>query len=109
MTLLRRIGTQLLLWAAPLGVVLAIALVLSQSRWFQGGPGVPTAGDERAWDAIWGAFGLVAAGCVVGGVASLAWIWRYWRSGERRSALEWFRTALNLAMAVGFYWLVTRN
>jgi hypothetical protein len=45
----------------------------------------------------------------VGGVASLAWIWRYWRSGERRSALEWFRTALNLAMAVGFYWLVTRN
>ncbi len=105
----RQVGVQLLLWAAPLGVGLAIVLLLSQARWFQAGPDVPSAGDARAWGAMWGAFALLAIGCVVGGVATLAWLVSAWRRQHRPSAMEWVRSGLNLLLALGGCWLWLRN
>ena len=105
----RRIGAQLLLWAAPLGVGLALLLLLSQASEFRAGPDTPSAGDERAWNAMWGALVLVALGCLVGAVASLAWLLDAWRRQHRPSAVEWFRTGLSLAMAIGACWIWFRS
>ena len=105
----RNTGAQLLLWAAPLGVALAAALLFSQARWFRAGPDVPSAGDGRAWAAMWGAIALLAVGCAVGGVAAVVWLIGAWRRGHRPSALEWFRTGLNLLLALGGCWLWFRS
>ena len=105
MTSVRRLLMQLLLWAAPLGVGLATALLLSQGRWFTPGPDTPAAGDPRAWNAIWGAVLLVGGGCAVGGTSALTWLVVAWRRGHRPSALEGFRTGLNLLLALGSCWI----
>ena len=105
MTSVRRLFSQLLLWAAPLGVGLAIVLIVSQARWFTSGPGTPTAGDPRAWDAIWGAVVLVGGGCAVGGAATLLWLLFAWRRRRRPTALEGFRTVLSLLLALGACWI----
>ena len=65
-----------LLWAGPLGILLALALLLASIPFFRSGPDVPTAGDSRAWNALWGAFGLVALGSTIGAVANLVWVAR---------------------------------
>ncbi len=105
MTLARRVATQALLWAAPLGASLALVLLLSNAPYFRSGPDVPSAGDERAWGALWGAAALVGAGCALGAVTTLVWLVRAWRVRHRPSAVEWFRTVLNLVLALGFCWM----
>jgi len=109
MTRVRRAGIQVLLWAAPLGVGLALLVLFSQARWFRAGPDVPTAGDERAWNAMWTAFALAGLGCAVGSVAALAWLARAWRRGIRPTGLEWFRSGLNLLLALGACWMWFRS
>lgn len=101
----RRVATWALLWAAPLGVALALVLLLVNAPYFRSGPGVPTAGDERAWGSMWGALGLVGLGCTVGGVANFVWLARAWRRRYRPGVLEWVRAGVNLALAIGFFWL----
>lgn len=100
------LASQALLWAGPLGIALATLTLLASAPYFRSGPGVPTAGDERAWNAIWAAFGLTGAGCAVGFVASVAWIANAVRVRRRPSRLELFRTAtgLLLGLAFGFVW-----
>lgn len=100
-----RLAIHALLWAGPAGVGLALALLLVGAPYFRHGPAVPTAGDERAWTALWGALALVGTGCGVGLVANVAWLTHAWRSAQRPSPLEWFRTAVNLLLGVGFLWL----
>ena len=101
----RRIGLQLLLWAAPLSAGLALVMLVTNAPYFRHGPGVPTAGDERAWNAMWGAFGLLAVGSVVGSVSAVVWLARAWRRARRPTGLEWFRCAVNLVFGGAFLWL----
>jgi hypothetical protein len=101
----RRIGLQALLWAAPLGVGLALVALLLAAPYFRSGPDVPSAGDARAWGAMWGALVFVAAGSVVGLVATSAWLARAWRRRHRPSRLEWVRSAANLLVAAAFLWV----
>ena len=103
--LARRIGLQGLLWAAPLGAGLALAVLIASIPWFRHGPDVPTAGDTRAWTAMWGAAALLGAGSAIGSAATLVWLARAWRRAHRPSGLEWFRTALNLALGAACLWL----
>ena len=100
------LAKQAMLWAGPLGIALATLTLLASAPYFRSGPGVPTAGDERAWNAIWAAVGLTGAGCAVGFVASVAWIANAVRARRRPSRLELFRTAtgLLLGVAFGFVW-----
>ena len=58
-SLARRLATQAVPWAGPLGFGGAALVLLLSAPFFRSGPGVPTAGDERAWTAMWGALGLV--------------------------------------------------
>lgn len=101
---MRRLGLQAALWAAPLGVALAMMALASSAPNFAPGPGV-SAGDPRAWDAIWGALGLVGAGCATGLVATVTWLARAWQHTRRPTGLEWFRSAINLLFVVAFLWL----
>jgi len=101
----RRIGLQALLWAAPLGAGLALVTLLAAAPYFRSGPDVPSAGDERAWGAMWGALVLVAAGSVVGLVATAAWLARSWRRRHRPTQLEWVRSAANITIATVFLWM----
>ena len=101
----RRLGVQALLWAAPLGTILALSALFAASPFFAPGRGVPSAGDGRAWTAIWGAVGIVGGGCLVGLVATTAWLARAWRHTHRPTRLEWFRTAVNLFFVAAFLWL----
>ena len=93
---------QALLWAGPLGIGLAALLLLASAPFFRSGPGVPTAGDVRAWNATWGALGLVGLGCCVGFVASLAWLAIAMRGRRHPSGLEWFRTVTGFALGASF-------
>jgi Na+/H+ antiporter NhaD/arsenite permease-like protein len=104
---LRGVATQMLLWAGPLSVGGAILLLLANARYFGHGPRVPTAGDERAWDAMWGALALVGLGFSVGSIAGLAWLALAVRGRRRVSPLEWFRTAANVVIgaALAFVWI----
>ncbi len=101
----RRIGIQALLWAGPLGTGLALAVLLAAAPYFRAGPDVPTAGDERAWGAMWLALVLVAAGSQVGLVATLVWLADVWQRRRRPGVLEWVRAAANVLIAVGFLWM----
>ncbi len=105
----RRFAGPLLLWAAPLGVGLALILLLASAPLFRAGPETPSAGDSQAWGAMWAALALVATGCAAGGVATLAWLFRAWRRRHRPSAVEWFRTVLNLVLVLGFCWIWFRD
>lgn len=98
--LARRLANQALLWAGPLGLGLAALVLLLSAPFFRSGPGVPTAGDERAWNAMWGALGLVALGTAAGFIASLVWLAIAIRGKRRPSPLEWFRTATGLVLGV---------
>jgi hypothetical protein len=93
-----------LLWAGPIGVVLAGAVLIASTPFFRHGPGVPTAGDGRAWLAIWSALGLVAAGCGIGLIANAAWLAVSWRRAYRPTGREWFRTLLNVIPAAVALW-----
>jgi uncharacterized membrane protein len=99
---LRRAATGTLLWAGPLGLALAALLLLVSEPFFRPGPGVPTAGDGRAWNAIWAAFGFLALGCVVGIVANLAWLTRAFLARRRPTTIEWTRTLLGVTLGVAF-------
>lgn len=101
----RRIALQALLWAAPLGAGLALVALLVAAPYFRSGPDVPSAGDERAWGAMWGALVLVAGGSVLGLVATAAWLARAWRRRHRPTPLEWLRCAANLLVAAAFLWV----
>ena len=102
-----RLATHALLWAGPLGVALSTLVLLASAPYFRSGPGAPTAGDERAWSAMWTALGLTGTGCAVGLVANVAWIATAVRMRRRPSRLELFRTVtgLLLGLAFGFLWL----
>jgi len=101
-----RFATQALLWAGPLGVALSMLVLLASAPYFRSGPGVPTAGDERAWTAMWGAAGLTGLGCCVGFVANLAWLAITARTRRRPTRLELVRSASGvlLGAAFGFLW-----
>ncbi len=102
---LRGLAIQALLWAGPLSIGLATLLLVASAPFFHQGPGVPTAGDERAWAAMWGALALVGLGCSVGSVAGIVWLSLALRGKRRPSPLEWFRTVVNLLLGVAFAWL----
>lgn len=102
----RRVVVQTLLWAGPLSLGLAILLLLGNAQFFRQGPGVPTAGDARAWGALWGAFALVGLGCSAGFVANLGWLALAVRRGHRPRPLEWIRTVANILLgaALALLW-----
>jgi len=104
-TRIRGTTIQGLLWAGPLGIGLATLLLIASAPYFRHGPGVPTAGDERAWTAMWGALGLVALGCITGSVANLAWAVVALRARRRPSRLEWFRAVVNILLGSAFAFL----
>jgi hypothetical protein len=95
---MRRFAIQTVLWAGPLGIGLAVLLLLANAPYFRSGPGVPTAGDARAWGAMWGALGLVGLGSTVGFVASVWWAAIAMRQRRRPSLLEWIRTVTGLVI-----------
>jgi hypothetical protein len=92
----------MLLWAGPLSMGLALVVLLASRAFFRHGPGVPTAGDERAWGAMWAALGLVMLGCATGLVANVAWVAWVLRAGRRPGSREWFRFAVGVLMGAGF-------
>jgi hypothetical protein len=104
----RRLALQALLWAAPLGALLALVTLLAAAPYFRAGPDAPTAGDERAWGAMWTALVLVATGSVVGLVATAAWLARAWRRRHRPTPLEWGRCVANVVLAAAFLWVWLR-
>ena len=93
-----------LLWAAPIGAVLAVAVLVASGPYFRHGPDTPSAGDVRAWNAIWGAAALIASGCTLGLLANLAWLLRAWREARRPRPFEWSRVILHLVCGAGFAW-----
>jgi hypothetical protein len=95
----------LLLWAAPLGAGASLLLLLASAPYFRSGPGTPTAGDERAWTAMWGALVLTGTGAVVGLASTLTWLALAWRRRRRPRPLEWVRSVANLVLAGAFLWL----
>jgi hypothetical protein len=99
---LREAAAWALLWAGPLGIGLAALLLLASAPFFRHGPGVPSAGDERAWNAMWGALGLVAVGCSVGLVANLAWLSKAILSRRRPRTIEWVRGLTGIALGAAF-------
>ncbi len=101
----RGMGLAALLWPGPGGIALALALLAFSAPFFRSGPGVPTAGDARAWAALWGALGAVALGCLVGVIANAVWLGVTWRSGRRPRPGEWIRVALSALLAAGFGWV----
>lgn len=94
-----------LLWAGPIGIALALALLLAGTPFFRTGPGVPSAGDARAWTVLWGALALAGGGCCVGLAANAAWLVRTLRRAHRPTGREWLRTALNATLGVAFLWI----
>lgn len=106
---LRRAAARALLWSGPLGIGLAALLLLASAPHFRHGPGAPTAGDERAWSAMWGALGLVALGCLAGLVANLAWLARAVLARRRPRATEWVRTVTGVTLGAGFVLLWFRG
>lgn len=94
-----------MLWAGPIGVALALAALLAGAPFFRHGPGVPTAGDERAWMAMWAALAFVGVGCAIGLVANAAWLAHAWRRAHRPTGREWVRTVMNLTLGGLFLWL----
>ena len=94
-----------LLWAGPIGIALAAAVLIASASFFRHGPGTPSAGDERAWNAIWTALALVGAGCAVGLIANSAWLAYAWHRTHRPTRLQWFRATLNLLLGAGLLWL----
>lgn len=106
---LRRLVAGALLWAGPLGLGLAVALLLASAPWFRAGPDAPPAGDVRAWNALWGALALVAVGCLVGVAANLAWLARASRRARRVRTREWLRAALHALLALAGLWIWLRG
>jgi hypothetical protein len=104
--MIARAARQALLWAGPLGIGLALLTLLAAAPFFRQGPETPSAGDPRAWTALWGALALTGIGCAVGAVANAVWLIVTLRSGQRPRGPEWFRTALNLLMGIAcvLYW-----
>jgi hypothetical protein len=100
--LTRRVAGRTLLWAGPLGIAASALLLLAAAPWFRHGPGVPTAGDERAWGALWAALALTGTGCLTGALAGATWLVLALRAGRRPTPLEWVRTAVGLLLGVGF-------
>ena len=100
-----RVAVTSVLWAAPLGIALAIAVLVASAPYFRPGPDTPTAGDARAWNAIWAALAVFAVGGVVGLVANLAWLIHAWRRAHRPRPAEWARVIFHIACGVGFAWL----
>ena len=94
-----------LLWAAPIGITLAVAVLVASAPYFRQGPDVPSAGDVRAWNAVWGAAALIAAGCTVGCLANLVWLLHAWHRAHRPRPVEWARVLLHFACGAGFAWL----
>jgi hypothetical protein len=92
---------QALLWAGPLGVAASAFLLLAAAPWFRHEPGVPSAGDERAWGVLWGALALSGLGCAIGALSAVTWWVRAARDARRPTRLEWVRTALNLLLGAG--------
>jgi Na+/H+ antiporter NhaD/arsenite permease-like protein len=101
-----RVARAALLWAAPLGIALAIASLLAGAPFFGSGPGVPSAGDSRAWLSIWIALGFVGAGSAIGALANLVWLAAKLRERRRASRREWLRFGVTLLIAGGLaaYW-----
>lgn len=95
-----RLATTIVLWAGPIGLGLAVLTLIAAAPFFRHGPGTPTAGDSRAWTAIWIAMGLAGAGCVAGCVANAVWLADAWRRTHRPRAIEWFRAALGILLGV---------
>lgn len=97
---LRRLG-RLALWAGPLGVGLALAVLLAGAAagHFRSGPDVPSAGDTRAWSEMWGALALVTGGTVTGALANAAWAVDAVRRARRPTPVEWVRLAAHALLA----------
>lgn len=93
-----------LLWAAPLSLCIAAGVLIASAPHFQQGPDTPSAGDTRAWNAIWAAVVLVGVGCLVGFLANAAWLVRALRRSRRPTALEWLRVLLHLLLGAGLAW-----
>lgn len=104
---LRSLG-RLALWAGPLGVGLALAVLLAGAAagHFRSGPGVPTAGDSRAWTEMWGALGLVVAGTVTGVLANAAWVVVTLRGARRPGAGDWARLLVHALLAGLLGWAI---
>lgn len=103
---LRALG-RLVLWAGPLGVGAALAVLLASAAagHFRSGPDVPTAGDARGWTAMWGALGLVVAGTALGALANAVWLVVTLRGARRPGAAEWARLAVHAALAALLGWV----
>ena len=106
--LARRVAGRALLWAGPIGIGASTLLLLAAAPWFRQGPGVPTAGDERAWGALWAALALTGMGCLTGALAGATWLALALRAGRRPTRLEWLRTAIGLLLGAGFLVLYLR-
>ena len=100
-----RVAVTGVLWAAPIGITLAVAVLVASAPYFRQGPETPSAGDVRAWNGIWGAAALIAAGCSVGCLANLAWLVHSWRRAHRPRPSEWARVVLSLLCGAAFAWI----
>jgi len=93
-------------WAGPLSVALCVALVVSNGRAFEHGPGVPTAGRPEGWTLIWLCLGLALAGHAVSVIANAVWFARAWKRRTRLGGGAYARIAYHLLIALPlFFWM----
>lgn len=103
---LSRSLVRLALWAGPVGLGLALAVLLASaaSGHFRSGPGVPTAGDSRAWTAMWGALGLTVLGTSIGALANTVWLVVALRASRPLRATDWLRLAVHTGLGALLWW-----
>ena len=96
-----------LLWAGPLAITLSIVILFSNRSAFRYGHEVPSAGDPRAWTAMWVSLLLTGAGVITGLVANLTWLALALRRGRAIRIGAWVRAGIAgaLAAAVLALWL----
>jgi hypothetical protein len=82
----------LVVFAGPASLFAAALLLFLMRGAFEHGPGVPTAGREEAWSAMWGALGLVVIGHLVSLVGSLVLV--VLRVSRHRPLEGWLKLGL---------------
>jgi len=96
---LRRVALEALLWAGPIAIALSIIVLVSNRSAFGHGPGVPSAGDPRAWSAIWFSMFLTGAGVLAGLLGNLVWLAMALRRRRPLRMGAWARAVVAAALA----------
>lgn len=98
--MISRVLAAIALWAGPGSVAVSIGLLILNARYFDHGPGVPSAGREEAWTALWLAVLLLVSGHALSLVANLGWLIVRLRRRTTIGAIAWIRLGYHALVPV---------